>query len=159
VPAAGEVVGKTDFDYFPRQQARECRDDEERVMRSGEPVLDREEQVADPAGRRKWLLTAKVPLRDAAGAVTGLVRISRDITARKEAEEERNRFFTLSRDLLCIAGLDGYFKRVNPAWEPALGYSTAELLAEPFAHFVHPDDRPATAAEVGRLAEGSDTVS
>jgi PAS domain S-box-containing protein len=157
--AVGDVLGKTDFDFFERQLARACRDEEEGVMRSGQPLLDREEQVVCTAGGRTWLLTSKVPLRDAAGAVTGLVRISRDITDRKEAEEERNRFFTLSRDLLCVAGLDGYFKRVNPAWGPALGYTPAELLAEPFSTFVHPDDREPTTAELARLATGAETIS
>ncbi|MBD2358844.1 PAS domain S-box protein [Tolypothrix sp. FACHB-123] len=70
-----------------------------------------------------------------------------DITERKQAEQERNQFFTLSLDMMCIAGVDGYFKQVNPAWTRILGYSQAELLAEPYFNFIHPDDRERTKAE------------
>lgn len=69
------------------------------------------------------------------------------------------RFFQYAVDLLCIAGTDGYFKVVNPAFERALGYTTRELLARPFVEFVHPDDRDATVAETGQLADGTPTIA
>ena len=65
-----------------------------------------------------------------------------------------DRFFELSLDLLCIAGLDGFFKRVNPSWTRVLGWSEAELLSRPVAEFMHPDDRERTLQARARLAKG-----
>ncbi len=70
-----------------------------------------------------------------------------------------DRFFDYALDLFCIAGTDGYFKRVNPAFERTLGYTARELLSRPFVELIHPDDRPETVAEVGNLASGAPTLS
>jgi PAS domain S-box-containing protein len=64
--------------------------------------------------------------------------------------------FEMSLDNVCVAGLDGYFRRVNPAWTQTLGWSQAELLARPVIDFVHPDDREATLAGRQRLARGAE---
>ena len=68
-------------------------------------------------------------------------------------------FFGMSLDMLCIAGFDGFFKLLNPAWEKYLGFSREELTAAPYLHFVHPEDRERTAAEAAKLTTGADTVS
>lgn len=68
-------------------------------------------------------------------------------------------FFNESPDLLCIAGFDGKFKRLNRAWQTALGWPLAELLARPYLHFVHPDDRQATRTQMDKLAAGAATIS
>jgi PAS domain S-box-containing protein len=77
---------------------------------------------------------------------------------RRRALDELDRFFTLSLDMLCVAGFDGYFKRVNPAWQRQLGWSEAELLSRPYMELIHPDDLEATRAAASRLAEGADVV-
>jgi two-component system sensor histidine kinase/response regulator len=77
---------------------------------------------------------------------------------RKRAEEELDRFFTLSPDLACMANFDGYFTRVNPAWQRVLGLAQADLIARPFLDFVHPDDRQATNDAISRLMTGSDVT-
>lgn len=74
--------------------------------------------------------------------------IRRDVIARRLAETQLDRFFSLSLDFLCIASGDGYFKRVSPAVTDILGWSVEEFLASPFIDFVHPDDHAATLLEV-----------
>jgi PAS domain S-box-containing protein len=82
-----EVVGKTDFDYFSKELAERYFAEEQALMRSGE-ILNRIESMADKAtGEVRWLQTTKIPLRDGAGKVIGLVGISRDITEHKRADE------------------------------------------------------------------------
>lgn len=81
------------------------------------------------------------------------------IQERQQAQMQLEQFFAVTPSLLCIAGLDGYFKRLNPSFARILGHSDSELLAHPFISFVHPDDIPATQAETERLATGALTLS
>jgi PAS domain S-box-containing protein len=77
---------------------------------------------------------------------------------RREAELELERVFTMSVDLLCIAGFDGYFKRVNPAWVRTFGYTEQELLSRPFIEFVHPEDRTQTDEAARVVTAGQELV-
>jgi PAS domain S-box-containing protein len=77
---------------------------------------------------------------------------------RRKAEDERDTFFTLSLDLLCTAGFDGYFKRLNPMWEKVLGFTKQELLGSPYLDFIHPDDRDTTINEAIKLRSGDELI-
>lgn len=77
----------------------------------------------------------------------------------REASYERDRFFDLSMDLLCIAGGDGHFKRLNRAWERTLGFSREELCSKPFIEFVHPDDRSRTQDVMEKLSRGQPAIN
>ncbi len=85
-----EAIGKSDFDFFPKDIAENFWADDQKVIR-GEPVINREEFVLDEQGRKKWLLTSKLPVRDREGKIVGLVGIGRNITDRKQAEEDLRR--------------------------------------------------------------------
>lgn len=149
------AVGKSDADFFSQEHADQALADEQRVIQTGQPIIALEEKETWPDGRVSWVSTTKAPLRDQTGKIIGTFGISRDITEQKLAREELNRYFELSPDLFCIAGFDGRFKRVSPSWTAILGYSPAELLANPFMSFVHPDDRDSTLAEYDKIKGGT----
>ena len=103
------------------------------------------------SGFTRWLLTA-IAL-GVAGMVTSWL-----VARRRAVQERADRFFNLSRDMLCTANKDGYFVELNPAWSSALGYTEAELRERPFIEFVHPEDRERTNAEAASLFTGAPTV-
>ena len=88
VTSLDEAIGKTDFDFMEAELAQHYAEDDDAVVTSGDPLVNREEIGKDPDGNEFCLLTSKIPLRDANGSVTGLVGICRNITKRKRAEEE-----------------------------------------------------------------------
>jgi|GEM_PF-457025 PAS domain S-box-containing protein len=124
------------------------------------PALDRDGRVAfefQMKRRDGSLISCEhsvTEILDEAGRRTHLVGIIRDISARRRAEAERDRLFNLSIDMLCIAGFNGFFNQVNPAWSKTLGWTEEELLSKPWLEFVHPEDRQATIAAGERLIAG-----
>jgi PAS domain S-box-containing protein len=81
-----EVVGRTDFDFFTNEHARPAYDDEQRIIRTGLPLIGKIEREVWKDDRETWVLTTKMPLRDKNGAIVGTFGISKDITEIKEAE-------------------------------------------------------------------------
>ena len=134
-----EILGKTDFDYRPSELAARYYADDQAVVQSGQPILNREEPTILPSGKRGWLLSTKVPFRDQQGKVIGLMGISRDITERKRAEEEIKMLSAVveqSTEGMAISDLDGNLTFVNEAWCRMHGYkSSKELLGKSLAVF------------------------
>ncbi|KKK50573.1 hypothetical protein LCGC14_3123680, partial [marine sediment metagenome] len=87
-----EIIGKTDFDLFPKELAEKYHADEQALIRTGEAIIQREEIVVDSADKCIWLSTTKVPMRDSNGKIVGVVGLSRDITERKNMEEELEKY-------------------------------------------------------------------
>jgi PAS domain S-box-containing protein len=119
---AGMALGKTDFDFFPEEDARQSLADEQEIMRTGRAIVGKEEGGAWPDGRVTWVSTTKMPLRDAKGNIVGTFGISRDITKRKCAEEalieERHLLHCLMDnlpDLIYFKDREGHFTQINLA--------------------------------------------
>ena len=86
--STNEVIGKTDFDLFPEKHAKQYYNDEQKLMKSGTPLINHEEIIENKnTGEIRWNLSTKVPLKDSFGNTIGLIGINRDITKRKQIEE------------------------------------------------------------------------
>ena len=108
-------------------------------------------------GRYAEILDRGYVLRDTDGTPRRMIGSMLNLTERRAAERERDRFFSLSADMFCIASFNGYFVRVNPAFCDVLGYTTDELVATPILELIHPDDRARTVEGGRRLAIGNVT--
>jgi PAS domain S-box-containing protein len=152
-------------------------DDRDRVMDRWLVLLRRpdafhaEFRLGTTADDVRWVHVLAAPLPQGGGFVGAML----DVTQRRASEErmrvlaadlgrrvedctrERDRLFTLSRDLLCVAN-GTHFTTVNPAFTAVLGYTTDELLARPYLELVHPEDRDVTRAQTDRLAAGEPVV-
>ncbi|HEU4837553.1 MAG TPA: PAS domain S-box protein [Pyrinomonadaceae bacterium] len=105
-------------------------------------------------GSRFWASGVVTPVRTADGKVIAFSKVMRDMTERNKITQERDRFFALSIDMLCIVHLNGNFQRVNPAFNQVLGFSEEELLEMTVFQLLHPDDREKTVREYLRLSAG-----
>jgi PAS domain S-box-containing protein len=112
------------------------------------------ESLEGAAAVLPWVILVGGLLVVALGAALAL-----NAARRARAQEELDRIFTLSQDLIVVADFDGRFTRVNPAAEEILGYTEEELLARPYIDLVHPADRQSTAAEADAVARGKATLS
>ncbi len=112
----------------------------QQVLETRQPVVDPETLYQEPGGAKRTAHFVLAPVLDNDGNVVAVAGIMTDITDLKRTQAEMDRIFNLSPDIQLATGLDGYFKRLNPAIEKILGYSREELMAQPFRAFVHPDD-------------------
>ena len=164
--SVAEHIGKTFEEVLP-ELVHTMEPVYRQVMESNKPIIDLEvtgTNRAQPGVERCWLASF-YPQTDDRGRVIGVNNVVQEITERKRleaarlsAEQERDRFFDRSIDLLAIGNFEGYFVRINPAFERLLGFTEAEFVSRPFIDFVHPDDRESTIAAAQGLANGQSVV-
>jgi PAS domain S-box-containing protein len=156
-----EVLGKTDSDLYPEDQAGSAFKEDQFVLETGNPVLDIDGKLTDRDGNFHWILASKTPLRNTHGTITGIVGISRDITERKKVEEalresETNfhTFFETVDDMIFVSNVSGEIFYANNAVTHNLGYSPEELKGMHILD-VHPAAKRAEAEKIfGEMLAG-----
>ena len=144
VAEAGAVIGKTDFDFHPREQAQEYFNDEQRILLTGEPLINKLERQTATDGSEIWASVTKVPIISQSGAVAGVVGLSRDITqlkqtekALRQAEEKYRTIYENSVEGIFQTTRDGHFITANPALARLYGYASQEELVQALTDIEH----------------------
>ena len=140
-----EAVGKTDFDFFKTEDAQASFRDEQEVMRSGQPIVGKEEEHVWPDGRTSWVTTSKLPLRDKQGNLIGTFGISHDITEQKQAlqalrdSEFRTRMIVeTALDAFIAMDHDGAIIDWNAQAEATFGWAERDVLGKPLVEVIIP---------------------
>jgi len=110
-------------------------------------------------GEYRWIRSELSLVRNESGDPESVVGQWMDLTESRKLTAEVDRFFDVSLDLLCIRNVDGFFKRINPAFTEVLGYAEADLLLRPIREFMHPDDVEPTESILSSLEPEGEKVS
>jgi len=134
----GDLIGKTDFDFYPKKLAQKYHDDEKRVVKTGKALVNVEEKLITREGDVRWLSTTKVPIREGRNEVSGIVGIGRDITMRKQAEKKRKeseQLFTYLAEFspnMIFIYVKGKVVYANRICEELMGYNRDEFYSPDF---------------------------
>jgi PAS domain S-box-containing protein len=139
-----DVLGKDDFEFYTKELAKTFVSDDQYVMQTGKPVLNKEEYTVDKNGQKRWLLSSKLPLRDKDNRIIGLVGIGRDITERKKVEETLKESEEYYRYIVEATNAILYhlkyssmkYDYINPAIEKLIGYTSEEINEIGFKNIV-----------------------
>ncbi|MES2733670.1 MAG: PAS domain S-box protein [Bacteroidota bacterium] len=142
-----DLIGKSDFDFFSKDHSQPAYDDEQRIMKTGKPIINMVEKETWEDGRVTWVSTTKMPLLDLRGKTIGTFGVSRNVSDSKNneiaLEKKERRFQALaenSSDIQLIIGTDGIIKFDSPSFHRELGHVETEVMGHSIAEFVHPDD-------------------
>ncbi len=129
--SAEEVIGRTDTELFSPEIAANFEADNRAVIDEGRAIIDREEYYVDRKGRKRWLLTSKLPLRDAEGNIVGLVGVGRDITESRQAELQIRRqaqLLDIASDAIIVRAVSGEIRFWSRGAETVFGWSPEEAV-------------------------------
>lgn len=154
-----ETIGKTDFDFYPKELASKFHQLNEQVMASGMTIANIEELIPGPLGEELWWSTTKVPLRDHEGTVVGMVGIGRNITEHRQAMQkitEQAAMLDQAHDAIVMLTLDGKVSYLNDAAAALFGWKVDEVIGKHSYGLFPPEDLPAIKQSVAEtLAKGS----
>ncbi len=162
-----KIVGKTDFDFHPRELAQEFYEDEQRIIRTGQPLINKLEKLTDSVRREIWASVTKIPIYNRNGHVTGIVGISRDVTQLKEievalrqAEEKYRAIYENSVEGIFQTSAEGRFLSANPALARIYGFRSPEELIAALTDIEHQlYVEPTRRAQFSRLMREQDAVT
>ncbi len=140
LPDARTVLGKTDFDLFGGEHARQAYEDEQQIMAQGQPMIDREEKEDWKDGHVTWVSSTKMPLRDSTGHIVGVMGISRDITESKRAQEkiqEQAALLDEAQDAIWVIDPHDQISYWNKGAENLYGWSAAEAIGKNPVELLH----------------------
>lgn len=142
-----EVIGKTDFEFYPGEQAKRSLDEDLLVLRSGTPILEAEGTLIDKENKLHRLLVSKVPLYNIHNKIAGLVGVTHDITERKndeekikESEERLNMLAEYSRVITWEVDAKGLYTYISPVCTAVLGYQPEEITGKKHFYDLHAEE-------------------
>ncbi|MDY0361228.1 MAG: PAS domain S-box protein [Desulforegulaceae bacterium] len=150
------IKGKTPFEILGKDISEQVEKNYRTCLRKKAPI-DYEETLDLPGGKRIWH-TRLSPVIDN-DKVEQIIGVAREVTNERKLTKERDMFFEVSLDMICIATFDGYFKQLSPMWEKVLGWSDEELKARPYLELIHPDDIESTLEASKKLEFGEKIIS
>lgn len=128
-----EVIGKTDFELFDSETAQHLWSDDQKVLKEGQLVINREETFHKGEKNQRWLLTTKVPLRNQQGKIVGMVGIGRDVTQQRKAGEtilKLSKSIEQSPSSVVITDARGIIEYANPHFSEVTGYRPEEVIGQ-----------------------------
>ena len=132
-----EAVGMTDFDFFDPDHAQAAYDDEQRIIQTGEPIINKVEKETLRTGQMGWVLTSKMPYLNEQGDIIGTFGVSKDVTRLVQTEEALRKAEQQYRDIFekAVEGIfqttpEGHYLNVNPALARIYGYPSPEELLQ-----------------------------
>ncbi len=161
VDSIEEVVGKTDFDFFPHNQAQQAYEDEQWIIETGNAIRDKEERVTRADGSTIWMSVTKMPIRNDEGEIVGIMGISRDITARKTAIENSEKQYQLFQQLfknspvgIVFLDEDQLVRDINESFRRMFGYNLDEISGQSLDQFIVPEEKIEQAQKLTEHAFG-----